>query len=292
LDINQRRRAWLYQFWFRIIILLISALLIYLCRVNFICNQFWNTTILGIVCSLFAWDVVACFDFIVDMNSTFLLEYYQFRKKVRCSMDIIVNKIKMETRANNLTEFENNLKKETNTNIELWKYIYNEFEKLNIYINLLPEEQKIYILSTEYERFKNYIDRCYYFLFFRIEREEISCEELYHTFVIRNQENKTLTEHELMVKVNRSNEFSKAIRDLKNTELNDNEFTLPEVIMSERLNSSLYNKSLTNMPNSKQINDTLSFLPYIRFEKLLSHKLKWYNIFFVVNPFPFRLWKR
>lgn len=235
-----------------------------------------GTIIIGIACSLLAWDVVAIYDLLVETQAQFQIEKDDFCKKIQGIMEEINGTIKQSISTKNVDEFIKLLNQQTDKNEGLWKYIYHKIMDMDDYMELLPINQKIFILSSEYNLYKNYINRCFWLLLAHIVTDECDCAVLYKKFMIYEDETSTTGVEDITNFFNTINNHAMDIYKLKDIDLNEEPFRVPETILQERIGSVL----CSNLSNdlSTKTNKKISFIPYVKFEKLMSKKYKGHTL--------------
>jgi hypothetical protein len=276
LDSEQRRQVLINQILFRMSILGVAIIIIFFYAVGLLWNSILVTITMGIACSLIAWDVVAIYDLIVETQTLFQTERNAFWIKARDFMENITEKINTVTGTSDVDKFIELLNKTREENESLWRYIYTEIEELYGYINSLPVEQKIFVLSTDYVLFQNYIARCSWLLLGHIESDECNCEMLYKKFINVEEIANPQTIKALLDFFNGLNKQTVDFRKLKDTELNEEPFYVPDTILQERKGSTLCFHSVTDMNLGIKKKKIISFMPYMKLENIFSNNYEWY----------------
>lgn len=260
------------------LILGVAIIMIFVYVDGLIWNPILVTVAMGIACSLLAWDAVAIYDLIVETKAQFRVEKIAFQIKTQGIMENITKEIQQVINETTLDKFISSFNQETEENRNLWKYIYSEIEKLEEYIELLPIEQRIFVLSTDYMLFKNYIDRCFWLLTAHVafDKDKCECRTLYKKFTIIKKDVGTITIEEFTKLINQCNKFAVDAQKLKNIDLNGKPLRIPKTILQERIGSVLCSKATSNW--ATKTDDRISFLPYVEFEKIVLNKYKWYTL--------------
>jgi hypothetical protein len=277
LNIEERKKALQQQFFFRITMFLGSTILILICQ--FIANEKLMQIIMGIACSLFAWSIVSLWDFAVRIQASFQIDRRLFYKETLTYMKTINDKIIKEIGVLPPSEFEQSFIKETDVNKALWKFIYNEIEKLNEFIVQLPARQEVYVLTKEYIDYKNFIKRCYYFLLFNIESGSVDCQKFYNKFMVKNMKEVSYSIDIISKILNGVNETEQELDQLKNLGLNSEAINISDNIKVYSQISKVSKKTTQIDVNSgKETSTGVFFLPCVKFEENIDLQYKFWNL--------------
>ncbi|WP_196602285.1 hypothetical protein [Pectinatus frisingensis] len=277
--IETKRKALRQQIKFRGAMLLISLVIVIPYFMGYLYNPILITFFVSLATSLFAWDIVAIWDLMTNTYAQYKNERKDFCEQICQHMNNIIKNIwsfdKEKFDYNQWINFFKN----NNTN-ELWDTARKEFLEMYDYMDELVVEQKIYILSSEYLLFKNYIKRCFWLLEAN-KYYSYPSEPLFEKFIFYDRESvRNINTNYIINSLNSINNIPIGYEKLKNIELNDEELSIPKGILISQLYSIIYKKPIIYVNKAIKRTEVISFIPCIRFEKIsLNENYSMFKLF-------------
>lgn len=264
--IGTKRKAFRQQIKFRGAMLLISLVIVIFYFMGYLYNPILVTLFVSVATSLFAWGIVAIWDLIANTYVQYKDERKDFCDRICQHMNNIIENTK--SLGNEEFNYEQwiNFLKNNNTN-ELWDTACKEFLEMYNYMDELVVEQKIYILSSEYLLFKNYIKRCFWLLEAHTPYSSDS-ELLFEKFFNNREISTSINANYFIDSLNSINDVPIGREKLKNIELNDEDLSIPKGILMQQLWSTIYKKSFIYGNKGIEKTKVISFTPCVRFEKI------------------------
>ncbi|WP_432718995.1 hypothetical protein [Pectinatus frisingensis] len=278
--IETKRKAFRRQIEFRCTMLLISLAIAIYYFMGYLYNPILVTFFVSLATSLFAWGIVAIWDLMTNTYAQYENERKDFCKYIYQHMQHIIKNIKsLGDEKFDYDQWVSFLKNKNDKTYELWNVAHNEFIEMYNYMDTLLFEQKIYILSSEYLLFKNYIKRCFWLLEAN-EYYSYPSELLFEKFIYNREIVTNINTNYIINSLNSINNVPIGYEKLKNIELNDEELSIPKGILISQLHSIIYKVPIIHVNRDTKETKVISFAPCVRFEKIsLNGNYGWFKLF-------------
>lgn len=243
---------------------------------------------MGFMMSIWAWSITDIVVFVVEIVEKYKIERDEFlRLTIEGNKKIIKRLLKL--RENEKTPaFVSILKGKTNKSEEIkiaWNDIRNEVDDLMHVMYEFQYKSGYYVLSVEFKKYFNYLNRFYYILLANFRGEEADFENIFNkVFIYRNDIVKTDGIDEINAIQRHSIDIDDVYDDMKkNLILDELPYNPPDCIIETKYRSVISKYCYIDLPHDKKITYTLIFKPYQYLESMLCLDIHCINKYMLIK---------
>lgn len=277
--IDSAREIFRWKIGVRIFFLILSLLVCYLhSDIECYTSNAIANIIIGMFISIMAWAITEIIVFIVEVYETYKIERDRF-----LSLAFTYNN-KIITRLSNLQDskktpvFVNKLTGKTGEVEEVkavWEKIRDDVDNLMNEMYEFQYKSKYYVLSGEFIKYYNYLNRFYYILLANL-RGKADVENIFNKIFNYDKDPECINGIEQMnIIQKRCANIDAAYNDMrKNLTLSEFKYDPPDCILETRHRSCISMYDCVDLPQNKKIKYTLIFKPCKYFENILCPNTK------------------